>query len=61
MAKNPQKVQSFLSGLAQKLQPIWTKERAELLKLKEEEVDILQLLLHNPGLVIFTFFTVSQA
>ena len=38
MAKNPEKVKSFYESLVPKLQPIWKKEKAEILKLKEEEV-----------------------
>jgi hypothetical protein len=38
MAKSPEKVAQFLSGLAEKLQPLWHEERKDLLKLKEEEV-----------------------
>ena len=38
MAKNPEKVKSFYESLVPKLQPIWEKEKAEILKLKEEEV-----------------------
>ena len=37
MAKNPEKVKSFYESLIPKLQPIWKKEKEELLKLKEEE------------------------
>ena len=37
MAKNPERVGAFLSGLAAKLQPIWAKEREEMLQLKEAE------------------------
>ena len=35
MAKNPETVRKFLCGLAEKLQPIWAKEREEFLALKE--------------------------
>ncbi len=38
MAGNPEAVSKFLSGLAVKLQPLWKEEKAEMLKLKEEEV-----------------------
>ena len=38
MAKSPKKVKDFLDGLATKLQPLWAKEKEEILKLKEEEV-----------------------
>jgi len=37
MAKSPKKVKDFLDGLATKLQPLWAKEKEEILKLKEEE------------------------
>jgi len=40
MAGNPEAVSKFLSGLAVKLQPLWKEEKAEMLKLKEEEVTI---------------------
>ena len=40
MAKNPEVVRKFSEGLAKKLQPIWEKEREELLKMKEEEVTL---------------------
>ncbi len=40
MAGNPDAVSKFLSGLAVKLQPLWKEEKAEMLKLKEEEVTI---------------------
>ena len=38
MAKTPEKVNSFYESLIPKLQPIWEKEKEELLKLKEQEV-----------------------
>ena len=38
MAKSPKTVKDFLEGLATRLQPLWAKERQEILKLKEEEV-----------------------
>ena len=38
MAKSPKTVKDFLEGLATKLQPLWAKEKEEILKLKEEEV-----------------------
>jgi Zn-dependent oligopeptidase len=38
MAKNPDTVSTFLSQLADKLQPLWKEEKEEMLKLKEEEV-----------------------
>ena len=38
MAKNPENVKAFYESLVPKLQPIWEKEKAEILKLKEEEV-----------------------
>ena len=37
MAKSPENVKKFLSELAVKLQPLWQKERQELLELKEQE------------------------
>jgi len=37
MAKSPKTVKDFLDGLATKLQPLWAKEKEEILKLKEEE------------------------
>jgi len=37
MAKSPANVKEFLENLATKMQPIWAKERQELLQLKEEE------------------------
>jgi len=37
MAKSPQTVKAFLENLAAKLQPVWEKERQEMLSLKEEE------------------------
>ena len=38
MAKTPEIVDKFLSDLASKLQPLWRDEKAEMLKLKKEEV-----------------------
>ena len=38
MAKAPEKVATFLDELAAKLQPIWLKEKEELLQLKKDEV-----------------------
>ena len=38
MAGNPEAVSKFLTGLAEKLQPLWKEEKVELLKLKEDEV-----------------------
>ncbi len=38
MAKKPENVKSFLEGLSKKLQPIWEKEKEELLELKKAEV-----------------------
>ena len=38
MAKSPETVSKFLTGLAEKLQPLWKVEKEELLKLKEDEV-----------------------
>ena len=38
MAKNPEKVATFLAKLASKLQPIWAKEKEAMLALKKEEV-----------------------
>jgi len=37
MAKSPKTVKDFLEGLATKLQPLWAKEKEEILKLKEDE------------------------
>ena len=37
MAKDPENVAKFLSSLAVKLQPVLTKEKEVMLKLKEEE------------------------
>ncbi len=37
MAKNPTIVSKFLKDLAVKLQPLWAKERAEMLELKEAD------------------------
>ena len=39
MAKNPQKVAEFLTSLCDKLQPLWKKEKEELLELKKKEVN----------------------
>ena len=41
MAKSPKTVKDFLEGLATKLQPLWAKEKEEILKLKEDEVSML--------------------
>jgi hypothetical protein len=41
MAGNPETVSKFLTGLAEKLQPLWGEEKAEMLKLKEDEVSLL--------------------
>ncbi len=41
MAGNPETVSKFLTGLAEKLQPLWNEEKAEMLKLKEDEVSLL--------------------
>lgn len=41
MAKNPQNVAKFLSELREKLQPIWKKEKEEMLKMKEKEASEL--------------------
>ena len=41
MAKSPKTVKDFLEGLATKLQPLWAKEKEEILKLKEDEVNML--------------------
>lgn len=38
MAKNPENVSQFLTELAAKLQPLWEKERVDMLNLKKEEV-----------------------
>ena len=38
MAKNPENVAKFLSGVAAKLQLLWAKERKVLLDLKQELV-----------------------
>ena len=37
MAKSPDTVHSFLKVLSEKLQPLWTKEKAVMLKYKEDE------------------------
>ena len=37
MAKDPQTVSKFLSDLSAKLQPIWLKEKEEMLELKKKE------------------------
>ncbi|KAK2705101.1 hypothetical protein QYM36_017217 [Artemia franciscana] len=39
MAKNPQKVAEFLTSLCDKLQPLWKKEKEELLELKKKECE----------------------
>ncbi len=39
MAKKPENVKKFLEGLSEKLQPIWKKEREEMLELKKAEVE----------------------
>ena len=44
MAKAPEKVKTFLDGLSVKLQPIWKKEKEEMLELKKAEVKKPQLL-----------------
>ncbi len=41
MAKKPSKVKDFLKSLAAKLQPIWKKEREEMLEMKKAEVLLL--------------------
>lgn len=38
MAKSPDNVTAFLSGLTEKLQKLWKKEMQELTQLKNEEV-----------------------
>ena len=38
MAKDPNTVSKFLSGLSTKLQPIWVKEKEEMLELKKKDV-----------------------
>ena len=38
MAKDPKTVGDFLNELAEKLQPLWQKEKQVLLHLKEQEV-----------------------
>ena len=40
MAKDPKTVSTFLSGLSTKLQPIWVKEKEEMLELKKKDVSI---------------------
>ena len=40
MAKDPKTVSKFLSGLSTKLQPIWVKEKEEMLELKKKDVSI---------------------
>ena len=37
MAKDPKTVSKFLSDLSTKLQPIWLKEKEEMLELKKKE------------------------
>lgn len=37
MAKDPKVVSKFLSDLSPKLQPIWLKEKEEMLELKKKE------------------------
>ncbi|KAK3878956.1 hypothetical protein Pcinc_016442 [Petrolisthes cinctipes] len=39
MAQNPGNVSQFLTGLTAKLQPLWQKERVDMLNLKKEECD----------------------
>ena len=41
MTKNPETVSKFLTGLAEKLQPLWMQEKAKMIKLKEEEVRVV--------------------
>jgi hypothetical protein len=48
MAKSPEIVEKFSSDLAVKLQPLWKEEKAEMLKLKEEEVR-LRTIFMTPG------------
>lgn len=43
MAQNPENVSQFLTGLAAKLQPLWQKERVDMLNLKKEEVIIISI------------------
>jgi hypothetical protein len=38
MSKSPETVSKFLTELAEKLKPLWTKEKAKMIELKEEEV-----------------------
>jgi len=38
MAKKPENVKKFLESLAEKLQPIWKREKEEMLQLKKDEV-----------------------
>ena len=45
MAKSPDAVDKFLSDLAVKLQPLVKEEKAEMLKLKEEEVTSAMLII----------------
>ncbi|XP_047472872.1 thimet oligopeptidase-like [Penaeus chinensis] len=39
MAKTPENVAEFLSGLSEKLQPLWKQERQDMLKLKKDECE----------------------
>ena len=39
MAKNPETVEKFLSDLSAKLQVLWKKEKAKMLKLKAAEAE----------------------
>ena len=44
MSKSPETVSKFLTELAEKLKPLWTKEKAKMIELKEEEVWLVWLL-----------------
>nr|XP_045605809.1 thimet oligopeptidase-like [Procambarus clarkii] len=39
MAKTPDNVAQFLSGLSERLQPLWQQERSDMLKLKKDECE----------------------
>lgn len=45
MAKDSASVRRFLTELADKLQPLWQKEKERLLQYKQEEVCVIRLLM----------------
>jgi Zn-dependent oligopeptidase len=47
MAKDPDTVSKFLSDLAVKLQPIWLKEKEEMLGLKKKEVSRTEIIYYS--------------